>query len=59
MYSESLDDTDHIYATRDGQHTITAWLRWHLADEGFRRTEDFLSAGRTFCRLGEVRYENW
>ncbi|MFB8773936.1 poly(ethylene terephthalate) hydrolase family protein [Streptomyces broussonetiae] len=54
-----LDDTDHIYATRNGQHIITAWLRWHLADEEFRRTEDFLSAGCTFCGLGEVRYKNW
>lgn len=27
-------------ATRNGRHVITAWLRWHLADEQFaaRRT---------------------
>ncbi|MEU8804278.1 hypothetical protein [Spirillospora sp. NPDC048819] len=54
-----LDNTDHIYATRNGQHIITAWLRWHLADEEFRRTEDFLSSGCTFCGLGEVEYKNW
>lgn len=54
-----LDNTDHIYATRNGQHIITAWLRWHLADEEFRRTEDFLSSGCTFCSLGEVEYKNW
>ncbi|MCZ9347699.1 hypothetical protein NGM37_59460 [Streptomyces sp. TRM76130] len=54
-----LDGTDHIAATRNGQHIITAWLRWHLADEEFRRTEDFLSADCTFCGLGEVRYKNW
>ncbi|MEV0718490.1 hypothetical protein [Asanoa sp. NPDC050611] len=54
-----LDDTDHIYATRNGQHIITAWLRWHLADESFRRTTDFLTAGCTFCDLGAVRYKNW
>jgi hypothetical protein len=54
-----LDDTDHIAATRNGQHIITAWLRWHLADETFRRTQDFLRSGCTFCDLGEVRYKNW
>ncbi|MCC3651254.1 hypothetical protein LIX60_07180 [Streptomyces sp. S07_1.15] len=54
-----LDGTDHIYATRNGRHIITAWLRWRLADEEFRRTEDFLSPGCTFCGLGEVRYKNW
>ncbi|MFD0319189.1 poly(ethylene terephthalate) hydrolase family protein [Streptomyces flavalbus] len=54
-----LDNTDHIYATRNGQHIITAWLRWHLADEEFRRTADFLSPGCTFCGLGDVRYKNW
>ncbi|CAL9335878.1 hypothetical protein SUDANB106_00169 [Streptomyces sp. enrichment culture] len=54
-----LDGTDHIYATRNGRHIITAWLRWHLADEEFRRAEDFLSSACTFCGLGEVRYKNW
>ncbi|MFV0132023.1 hypothetical protein ACLGIH_01920 [Streptomyces sp. HMX87] len=54
-----LDGTDHVYATRNGRHIITAWLRWHLADEEFRRTEDFLSGACTFCDLGEVRYKNW
>ncbi|WP_165986068.1 hypothetical protein [Streptomyces sp. YIM 98790] len=54
-----LDNTDHIYATRNGRHIITAWLRWHLADEEFRRAEDFLSPGCTFCSLGEVRHKNW
>ncbi|MFF5251296.1 hypothetical protein ACFY4K_04430 [Streptomyces leeuwenhoekii] len=54
-----LDNTDHILATRNGQHIITAWLRWHLADEEFRRTKDFLSTGCTFCGLGDVRYKHW
>ncbi|QFG23030.1 hypothetical protein [Actinomadura sp. WMMB 499] len=54
-----LDGTDHIQATRNGQHIITAWLRWQLADEEFRRTGDFLSASCTFCGLGEVEYKNW
>ncbi|MDN3267270.1 hypothetical protein [Streptomyces sp. MA15] len=54
-----LDDTDHILATRNGRHVITAWLRWHLADEEFRRTQDFLSPGCAFCGLGDVRYKNW
>jgi hypothetical protein len=54
-----LDNTDHILATRNGQHIITAWLRWHLADEEFRRAEDFLSSGCTFCGLGDVRFKNW
>lgn len=54
-----LDNTDHIYATRNGQHIITAWLRWHLADEEFRRTADFLSPTCTFCNLGAVKYKNW
>lgn len=54
-----LDDTDHILATRNGRHVITAWLRWHLADEEFRRTQDFLSPGCTFCGLGDVQYKNW
>ncbi|SDY98570.1 hypothetical protein SAMN05421684_2759 [Asanoa ishikariensis] len=52
-----LDDTDHILATRNGQHVITAWLRWHLAGETFRRTTDFLSADCTFCGLGDVRFK--
>jgi hypothetical protein len=54
-----LNGTDHILATRNGQHIITAWLRWHLADEEFRRTTDFLSPNCTFCNLGEVEYKNW
>ncbi|MFE9825007.1 hypothetical protein ACFYSH_23220 [Streptomyces sp. NPDC005791] len=54
-----LDGTDHILATRNGQHIITSWLRWHLADEDFRRTQDFLSPDCTFCDLGEVVYKNW
>lgn len=54
-----LDNTDHILATRHGQHVITAWLRWHLADEEFRRTQDFLSPGCAFCGLGDVQYKNW
>ncbi|RAY14678.1 hypothetical protein DPM19_13070 [Actinomadura craniellae] len=54
-----LDNTDHIMATRNGQHIITAWLRWHLADEEFRRTENFLSRTCTFCNLGDVQYKNW
>jgi hypothetical protein len=54
-----LDNTDHIYATRNGQHIITAWLRWHLADEQFRGATDFLAAGCTFCDGGEVRFKNW
>ncbi|MGW5639049.1 poly(ethylene terephthalate) hydrolase family protein [Streptomyces sp. NPDC003832] len=54
-----LNGTDHIAATRNGQHIITAWLRWHLAGEEFRRTQDFLGSGCTFCSLGETRYKNW
>jgi hypothetical protein len=54
-----LDDTDHLLATRNGQHIITSWLRWHLADEEFRRTQDFLNPGCTFCDLGEVQHKNW
>ncbi|MFI7345475.1 hypothetical protein ACIBSR_04320 [Streptomyces sp. NPDC049936] len=54
-----LDGTDHILATRNGRHVITAWLRWQLADEEFRRTEDFLRSDCTFCGLGDVRYKNW
>lgn len=54
-----LNNTDHIYATRNGQHIITAWLRWHLGDEEFRRTTDFLSRNCTFCDLGQVQYKNW
>ncbi|MFD3823523.1 hypothetical protein [Streptomyces sp. NPDC058625] len=54
-----LDGTDHILATRNGQHIITAWLRWHLADEKFRRTENFLSVNCPFCDLGDVQHKNW
>ncbi|MFE2053105.1 hypothetical protein ACFXAS_32070 [Streptomyces sp. NPDC059459] len=54
-----LDGTDHILATRNGQHIITAWLRWHLADEEFRRAQDFLRPDCAFCGLGDVRYKNW
>lgn len=54
-----LNGTDHIQATRNGRHIITAWLRWHLADEEFRRTEDFLSPTCTFCGLGYVESKNW
>ncbi len=54
-----LDDTDHIMATRNGQHIITAWLRWHLADEDFRRATDFLSANCTFCANGDVAYKGF
>ncbi|HSA53198.1 MAG TPA: hypothetical protein VLH10_24180 [Yinghuangia sp.] len=54
-----LDGTDHILATRNGQHVITAWLRWHLADEEFRRSTDFLSPNCSFCGLGETTYKNW
>jgi hypothetical protein len=54
-----LDNTDHIAATRNAQHIITAWLRWRLADEEFRRTENFLRSDCTFCNLGDVVYKNW
>jgi hypothetical protein len=54
-----LDNTDHIAATRNGQHIITAWLRWQLASEEFRRTEDFLSSSCTFCDIGDVVHKNW
>jgi hypothetical protein len=54
-----LNGTDHIAATRNGQHIITAWLRWHLADEEFRRAQDFLRSGCTFCGLGATQYKNW
>ncbi|MER7577056.1 hypothetical protein [Streptomyces sp. NPDC126514] len=54
-----LNGTDHIAATRNGQHVITAWLRWHLADEEFHRTQDFLRSGCTFCGLGATQYKNW
>jgi hypothetical protein len=54
-----LNGTDHIAANRNGQHIITAWLRWHLADEEFRRTQDFLRSGCAFCGLGRTQYKNW
>jgi hypothetical protein len=54
-----LNGTDHILATRNGQHIITAWLRWHLADEQFRGATDFLRPACTFCDLGVVKYKNW
>jgi hypothetical protein len=59
VWFNTLDNTDHILATRNGQHIITAWLRWHLADEEFRRTQDFLSPDCTFCAMGDVEYKNW
>ncbi|MFB8120175.1 hypothetical protein [Streptomyces sp. NPDC055962] len=59
MWFNVLADTDHIMATRNGQHVITAWLRRHLADEEFRRAQDFLSTTCTFCTLGDVRHKNW
>nr|BFE72676.1 hypothetical protein GCM10020092_059770 [Actinoplanes digitatis] len=59
VWMNVLRGTDHIMATRNAQHIITAWLRWHLGDEEFRRTTDFLSADCTFCGLGEVQHKNW
>ncbi len=56
---EILAGTDHIMAARNVQHIITAWLRWHLADEEFRRTENFLRSGCTFCDLADVAYKTW
>ena len=59
VWSDILDGTDHVLATRNGQHVITAWLRWHLAEGEFRRTQDFLSPDCAFCGLGDVQYKNW
>ncbi|MET8153170.1 hypothetical protein ACIBSW_22535 [Actinoplanes sp. NPDC049668] len=59
VWMNVLRGTDHIMATRNAQHIITAWLRWHLGDEEFRRAADFLNPGCTFCGLGEVQHKNW
>lgn len=43
-----LDGVDHIYATREGQPAIVAWLRWSIGGEEFRQDE-FISPSCDFC----------
>ncbi|MER6621334.1 hypothetical protein [Streptomyces sp. NPDC000931] len=57
--SDVLGGTDHVLTTRNGQHVITARLRWHPADEEFRRTQDFPSPDCAFRGPGDVQYKNW
>lgn len=55
-----MDGVDHIAAAREGMPAITAWLRWHLGGETFRRQEDFLSRFCTFCTGDwESQSKNW
>ncbi|MFC8422108.1 hypothetical protein ACFUN7_14700 [Streptomyces sp. NPDC057236] len=58
VWFDVLDGTDHILATRNGQHVITAWFRWHLAERELRRSQDFLGPDCAFCGLGDVQYKN-
>ncbi len=55
-----MDGVDHIAAAREGMPAITAWLRWYLGDEIFRKQEDFLSRFCTFCTgEWESQSKNW
>lgn len=44
----NIDDSDHIYAARDGLPVIIAWLRWKLAGEE-ERAASFTGASCEFC----------
>lgn len=55
-----MDGIDHIFAAREGMPAITAWLRWQLGGESFRREEDFLSRFCTFCTgIWDSESKNW
>lgn len=55
-----MDGVDHVSAAREGLPAITAWLRWHLGFEHFRKEEDFLSRSCTFCTgKWESQAKNW
>ncbi|HKP57175.1 MAG TPA: hypothetical protein VJV78_10655 [Polyangiales bacterium] len=45
----NMDDTDHIYAARNGLPVMIAWLRWHLAGETERQAKQFSGKDCEFC----------
>lgn len=54
-----LDGVDHINAAREGLSAMTAWLRWHLADETDRQSM-FIGANCYFCGgKWTAQYKNW
>jgi hypothetical protein len=44
----NIDDTDHLYAARNGLPVMIAWMRWHLAGEEDRKAM-FVGDKCEFC----------
>ncbi len=60
VFFTTIDDTDHIMATRNGQEVIVDWLRWHLAGEDFRSANfiDFFTCA--YCSTPyTTEFKNW
>jgi hypothetical protein len=54
-----MANVDHISAAREALPAMTAWLRWHLAGETFRR-DQFLTPNCAFCTgKWSSRSKNW
>jgi hypothetical protein len=54
-----MANVDHIQAAREALPAITAWLRWHLGGETFRR-DNFLSTNCAFCTgKWSSKKKNW
>ena len=49
----------HVQAARSALPAITAWLRWHIGGETFRR-DNFLSTNCAFCTGSwSSKSKNW
>jgi hypothetical protein len=54
-----MANVSHIQAAREALPAMTAWLRWHLAGETFRR-DNFLSTNCAFCTgKWSSKSKNW
>lgn len=54
-----MANVDHIQAAREALPAITAWLRWHIGGETFRR-DMFLATNCAFCSgKWSSKHKNW
>lgn len=54
-----MANVDHIQAAREALPAITAWLRWHIGGESFRR-DMFLATNCAFCSgKWSSKRKNW
>jgi hypothetical protein len=59
VFYTAVGDVSHVQAAREALPAITAWLRWHIGGESFRR-DNFLASNCAFCTGKWVsKSKNW